>query len=91
MEGIGYIVVSSLFSGFIGTLFLYEALKYLRFSVANVTRAFSPVLLAIISFPFFPIDLTFQNITGAIVLLISILLLGLADKKSNKEKAEEPN
>jgi uncharacterized membrane protein len=89
LEGVGYILVSSLFSGFIGTLFLYEALKYLRFSVANVTRAFSPILLAIISFPFFPIEITIQNSTGAIILITSILLLGLGDRKQKKIKAGE--
>ncbi|ARK31562.1 DMT family transporter [Halalkalibacter krulwichiae] len=89
LEAVGFIVVSSLFSGFIATIFLYEALKYLRFSVANVTRAFSPVLLAIISFPFFPIELTWQNITGAIVLLVSILLLSVSDKKKSKGKTTE--
>ncbi|WP_017187185.1 EamA family transporter [Alkalibacillus haloalkaliphilus] len=51
-EGVGYLIISTLFGGFLGTLLLYEALKYLRFSIANVTRAFSPVLLAVISYPF---------------------------------------
>ncbi|OLO25364.1 multidrug DMT transporter permease [Alkalihalophilus pseudofirmus] len=82
-QGIGYIATSSLIAGFIGTILLYEALKYLRFSIANVSRAFSPVLLAIISFPFFPIVLTVQNTIGAIVLVVSILLLSLGDKKKN--------
>ncbi|WP_227936749.1 DMT family transporter [Alkalihalobacillus deserti] len=89
LNGVGYIVVSSLFSGFIGTIFLYEALKYLRFSIANVTRAFSPVLLAIISFPFFPIELTIQNTTGAIILIVSILMLSLGDKKNKTKKTGE--
>ncbi|WP_078427932.1 DMT family transporter [Alkalihalobacterium alkalinitrilicum] len=82
-QGIGYIATSSLIAGFIGTILLYEALKYLRFSIANVSRAFSPVLLAIISFPFFPIVLTVQNTIGAIVLVVSILLLSWGDKKKN--------
>ncbi|MCT2535447.1 DMT family transporter [Aquibacillus koreensis] len=80
-DGISYLVGSTLLGGFLGTLLLYEALKYLRFSIANVTRAFSPILLAIISFPFFPIDLTIKNTTGAILLILSILLLTIADKK----------
>ncbi|MFC0557786.1 DMT family transporter [Halalkalibacter alkalisediminis] len=87
LEAVGYIAVSSLFSGFIGTIFLYEALKYLRFSIANVSRAFSPVLLAIISFPFFPIELTIQNTTGAIILIVSILLLSLGNKKEESKEA----
>lgn len=84
MIGVSYIIVSSLFTGFLGTLFFYKAMEHLRFSIANVTRAFSPLLLAVISFPFFPIEITIQNILGAIVLILSILLLSLG--KSNKDK-----
>ncbi|MFA9556834.1 DMT family transporter [Evansella sp. AB-rgal1] len=80
-EGIGFIVGSSFLGGFLGTLLLYEALKYLRFSIANVTRAFSPLLLAVISYPFFPIEITLKNTLGAILLLGSILLLAVKDKK----------
>ncbi|RNA67999.1 DMT family transporter [Alteribacter keqinensis] len=85
-EGIGYLVLSTLLGGFLGTLLLYEALKYLRFSIANVTRAFSPLLLAVISYPFFPIEITVKNTLGAIILILSILLLSTGDKK---EKADE--
>ncbi|MRH41696.1 EamA family transporter [Aquibacillus halophilus] len=85
VEGVSFIILSSVITGFIGTILLYEALKYLRFSIANVTRAFSPILLAIISFPFFPIELTILNITGAILLLLSILLLSLGDNKKRNE------
>ncbi|WP_042141989.1 DMT family transporter [Paucisalibacillus sp. EB02] len=86
LTGTGYIVLSSLLTGFLGTLLLYKALEHLRFSIANVTRAFSPLLLALISFPFFPIEITIQNTFGAIVLVVSILLLSLG--KGNKEKSK---
>ncbi len=85
-EGVGYLVLSTLFGGFLGTILLYEALRYLRFSIANVTRAFSPLLLAFISYPFFPIELTVKNTAGAFILIISILLLSMGDKN---EKAKE--
>ncbi|MFC4323095.1 DMT family transporter [Litchfieldia salsa] len=88
-QGVSFIASSALITGFVGTIFLYEALKYLRFSIANVTRAFSPVLLAIISFPFFPVPLTLTNIIGAILLLVSILLLSIGDHK--KQKVEDQN
>ncbi|WP_096187383.1 DMT family transporter [Evansella halocellulosilytica] len=89
-EGIGYLVVSTLLGGFLGTLLLYEALKYLRFSIANATRAFSPLLLAIVSFPFFPIEITIKNTLGAIIMITSILLLSMGDKKkkTNSEYSE---
>ncbi|WP_047986566.1 DMT family transporter [Ornithinibacillus californiensis] len=87
-EGIGFIIFSSFLTGFLGTILLYQALKYLRFSIANVTRAFSPVLLAIISFPFFPIVITWQNTLGAVLLIGSILLLTVKPKAA-KEKQNE--
>ncbi|WP_010097406.1 DMT family transporter [Ornithinibacillus scapharcae] len=87
--GIGYIVLSSLFTGFLGTLLLYKALEHLRFSIANVTRAFSPILLALISFPFFPIEITIQNTLGAIVLVVSILLLSLG--KGTEDQPQKAN
>ncbi|QOR68843.1 DMT family transporter [Cytobacillus suaedae] len=87
-NGIGFIILSSLFAGFGGTILLYEALKYLRFSIANVTRAFSPLLLAVISFPFFPIEITLQNTVGAIVLAASIFMLSMEDKQNNRDKKQ---
>ncbi|WP_237566201.1 EamA family transporter [Oceanobacillus massiliensis] len=89
LTGIGYIVISSLFTGFIGTLLLYKAFEHLRFSIANVTRAFSPLLLAVISFPFFPIEITIQNTLGAIILIISILLLSFGN--GNEDKSHNTN
>ncbi|UTR10389.1 DMT family transporter [Evansella sp. LMS18] len=83
LEGAGFIILSSLLGGFLGTLLLYEALKYLRFSIANVTRAFSPLLLAVISYPFFPIEITLKNTAGAILIVGSILFLALGDKKKS--------
>ncbi len=80
-DGVVYIMVSSLFSGFLGTILLYEALKYLRFSIANVTRAFSPILVAVISYPFFPVAITIQNTIGALVLIGSILFLTIGKRK----------
>jgi drug/metabolite transporter (DMT)-like permease len=91
LTGVGYIALSSLFTGFLGTLLLYKALEHLRFSIANVTRAFSPLLLAIISFPFFPIEITIQNILGAIVLVASILLLSLEKGSKGKDKSQDVN
>ncbi|WZY00016.1 EamA family transporter [Bacillus sp. FSL W7-1360] len=88
-QGAFFIVLSSLFTGFVGTLLFFKALQYMRFSIANVTRAFSPVLLAVISFPFFPIAITAQNIVGAVILLGSIVLLAMEDQKTEKKKDEK--
>ncbi|MCG1023570.1 DMT family transporter [Sutcliffiella horikoshii] len=87
VNGVLLIVLSSIITGFLGTILLYEALKYLRFSIANISRALSPLLLAVISFPFFPIKLTIWNVTGAILLMVSVLLLSVGEKK--KQGKEE--
>ncbi|WP_227994842.1 DMT family transporter [Oceanobacillus sp. CFH 90083] len=86
LNGISFIVVSSLLTGFIGTLFLYEALKYLRFAIANTIRAFSPILLALFSYPFFPVEITIPKILGAVVILLSIFLLTTSKGEESKEK-----
>jgi drug/metabolite transporter (DMT)-like permease len=86
LSGISFIVASSLLTGFIGTLFLYEALKYLRFAIANTIRAFSPILLALFSYPFFPVEITIQKILGAVVILLSIFLLTTVKGKELREK-----
>ncbi|RXJ04555.1 DMT family transporter [Anaerobacillus alkaliphilus] len=82
LEGVAYIILSSLFAGFLGTILLYEALKHLRFSIANVTRAFSPILVAVLSFPFFPIEITTRNTIGALILVGSILFLTVGKRKA---------
>ncbi|WP_339217387.1 DMT family transporter [Ornithinibacillus sp. FSL M8-0202] len=83
VNGVSFIVLSSFLTGFLGTILLYQALKYLRFAIANVMRAFSPVLLAIISFPFFPIEITIWKIVGVILLIGSIFMLTIK-KSTNK-------
>ncbi|WP_412977818.1 DMT family transporter [Ornithinibacillus sp. 179-J 7C1 HS] len=83
--GIGLIVLSSFLTGFLGTILLYQALKYLRFSIANVTRAFSPVLLAIISYPFFPITITWLKAIGVLLLIGSIFMLTIKPNTVRKE------
>lgn len=85
-DGIGLIVLSSFLTGFLGTMLLYQALKYLRFSIANVTRAFSPVLLAIISFPFFPITITWLKAIGVLLLIGSIFMLTIKPNTVRKKQ-----
>ncbi|MGG4411929.1 DMT family transporter [Niallia taxi] len=83
-SGVAFTTIASLMTGFLGTLFLYEALKRIRFSIANIMRASSPVLLAVVSFPFFPVELTPLNIIGAGILLASIMLIGIVDFKGRR-------
>ncbi|MGG3887544.1 EamA family transporter [Metabacillus fastidiosus] len=83
ISSISLTAIAALMTGFLGTLFLYEALKRIRFSIANVMRATSPIILAVMSYPFFPIKLTFLNIFGAVVLILSIVIIGIVDFKKS--------
>jgi len=86
-QSVSLTAAASLMTGFLGTLFLYEALKRIRFSIANIMRAASPVILAIVSYPFFPVPLTSLNILGAVILLASIILIGITDYKKRRLKS----
>lgn len=92
-SSISLTAIAALMTGFLGTLFLYEALKRLRFSIANIMRATSPIILAFVSYPFFPVKLTTLNIFGAVILILSILIIGVVDFKKhstlNKKNADE--
>lgn len=84
-SGVGLVFVASLFSSFIGLLLFYEGLKYLDFNSANLIRSTGPVLTAVYAFPFFPIPLTALNISGAILLLGSVIWLNVGGKKEKKQ------
>lgn len=84
LASVSLTATASLMTGFLGTLFLYEALKRIRFSIANVMRAASPVILALVSYPFFPVPMTAMNIIGAIILIASIILIGITDYKKRR-------
>lgn len=88
VTSIGLTALASLMTGFLGTLFLYEALRRIRFSVANIMRATSPIILAAVSYPFFPVDLTVVNILGAVVLVSSILFIGIVDLRKKKTELD---
>ncbi|MED4404089.1 EamA family transporter [Metabacillus fastidiosus] len=93
LSSVSLTAIAALMTGFLGTLFLYEALKRIRFSVANVMRATSPIILAFVSYPFFPVKLTTLNIFGAVILILSVLIIGVVDFKKhstlNKKNSDE--
>lgn len=82
-QGITLILLSAFLSGFLGLLLFYEGLRHIDFSLANLIRSLGPIIVAIYSWPFFPIDINVYNITGATFLLISVILLS---RKSNTSK-----
>ncbi|MHB7914249.1 DMT family transporter [Staphylococcus haemolyticus] len=82
--GLFSILLSALCSGVIGLLLFYEGLKYISFREANIIRTLNPIFVFIFSFPFFPLPLTPKFITGAILIIISIIYINLyKDKKTS--------
>ncbi|MDU0435557.1 DMT family transporter [Staphylococcus haemolyticus] len=82
--GLFSILLSALCSGVIGLLLFYEGLKYISFREANIIRTLNPIFVFIFSFPFFPLPLTPNFITGAILIIISIIYMNLyKDKKTS--------
>ena len=73
--GLFSILLSALCSGVIGLLLFYEGLKYISFREANIIRVY-------IFFPFFPLPLTPKFITGAILIIISIIYMNLYKDKN---------
>jgi len=88
-EGIFLLFLSAFLSGFLGLLLFYEGLKHIKFSSANLIRSTGPLVVAFYSWWFFPIELTIQNIIGAILLLGSVILVTIKPKKiyGNKERS----
>lgn len=82
--GLFSILLSALCSDVIGLLLFYEGLKYISFREANIIRTLNPIFVFIFSFPFFPLPLTPKFITGAILIIISIIYMNLyKDKKTS--------
>lgn len=77
----GYIFLSSLLSNCLGMICFYESLKYLDFGKSNIIRSFSPIMVFIWSLPFFPLKLSFLNVSGAIIIILSLGALSLLHKK----------
>jgi drug/metabolite transporter (DMT)-like permease len=87
VEGLLLLMVSAFFSGFLGLLLFYNGLKYIKFSLANLIRSTGPIIVALYSWWFFPVELTFSNIFGAILLLGSVIIVTIKPKRLyGKEK-----
>ncbi|TSB45563.1 DMT family transporter [Alkalicoccobacillus porphyridii] len=80
-EGIIFILLGAFFSGFLGLILFYESIKLIDFSLANLIRAVGPIVVALYSYWFFPIEFTVSNVAGAILILGSIVLITIKPKK----------
>lgn len=75
INGISLIFISAFLNGFLGLLLFYEGLRYINFSLANIIRSTGPIVVAIYSWSFFPIDLDIYKVMGIVLLLSSVILL----------------
>lgn len=89
-DSAGLIVLAAFLSGFVGLLLYYEGLKNVSFSQANAIRACSPVLVALLSLPFFKLYLAPLNVIGGALLIMSTVALALSseNKQPTTSKAK---
>ncbi|WP_246294332.1 DMT family transporter [Paenibacillus planticolens] len=79
--------ILSALCGFLGTFLLFYALKFISFTFSSIIRSFSPVLVALFSWPFFGMDLSPLNIIGCILLFSSVVALTVY-QSSYKQRRE---
>jgi len=69
---------------FISIISFFKGLKFLSFGEANALRSLSPIVLSIISFPFFPEKLSSLNIIGFLIIIFSLFNLGETSEAKRK-------
>lgn len=62
---------------FLSLIFFFDSFRFLSFKVSNLIRSLSPIAVAVVSFPFFPVQLSAMNIGGAVIAFVSVVLLTL--------------
>jgi drug/metabolite transporter (DMT)-like permease len=63
-------------------LMFFKSLNYISFTHANLLRSLSPIILAIISVPFFPEKLSSLNLLGAALIFGSLIMLSHKKKSA---------
>lgn len=75
-----YFLSGSAVLGLMGLSALFVGFKYISFRLANLIRSTSPIVIALVSWPFFPMQITASHASGAGLLVISLLGLGIIEK-----------
>ncbi len=78
------LLFSSAMCFFISIISFFKGLKFLSFGEANALRSLSPIVLSIISFPFFPEKLSSLNIIGFLIIIFSLFNLGESSEAKRK-------
>lgn len=66
---------------FLGLVLFFNSYRFLSFKFSNLIRSTSPVFVALVSWPFFPVQLNTKNFIGAGLVLSSIVLLTTQEKR----------
>lgn len=76
-QGMLYIIISAICSGFIGLMLFYESLKYISYREANIVRASNPLFVFAFSLPFFKIPITINFVIGGMLIIASIVWMNV--------------
>lgn len=60
---------------FIALAGLYISVDLLSFRLSNIIRSSSPVVAVLVSWPFFPVALSWLNVAGGVALLVSVAFI----------------
>ncbi len=66
---------------FSGLVLFFNSFRFLSFKLSNLIRSASPIFVALVSWPFFPVKLNATNSSGGAMVLFSIVFLSLMEKK----------
>jgi len=78
-ETIFYSIIAAALT-FLGLVLFFNSFRFLSFKLSNIIRSSSPIFVALISWPFFPIDLNYGNVAGGVLVMMSIGMLVLREK-----------
>jgi drug/metabolite transporter (DMT)-like permease len=66
---------------FSGLVLFFNSFRFLSFKLSNLIRSASPLFVALVSWPFFPIKLGLGNTSGGAMVLFSIVFLSFIEKR----------
>lgn len=69
---------------FLGLVLFFNSFRFLSFKLSNIIRSTSPIFVFIVSWPFFPIQISVTNASGGAMVLTSIIFLSLIERKRQK-------
>lgn len=81
LPGVGWVALASMSGTVLGVGLFYYSLKFASFSNSTVMRSLQPLVVAAISWPFFPVEVTWFVATGGVLMLLSVFCLIFIDSR----------